>query len=90
MWIGSARLLKVGSVRWRGKCPRHPSYNPVVDGPGAIRGNCGRCHLLLEIHTLHQRAIRLMREFQPIERKTKAETAEKSQQLSLFFKTASG
>jgi hypothetical protein len=45
---------------------------------------------LLEIHTLHQRAIRLMREFQPIERKTKAETAEKSQQLSLFFKTASG
>jgi len=80
-----ARLLKVGSVRWKGKCSRHPGYNPLVDGAGAIRGNCPRCHLLLEIHALHQRALRLMREFQPTESKRKAEKAESSRQQSLFF-----
>jgi len=44
---------------------------------------------LLEIHALHQRALRLMREFQPAERKTKAEKAESSRQQSLFFTASS-
>jgi hypothetical protein len=82
-------LLKVGSVRWKGKCSRHPGYNPVVDGPGAIRGNCPRCQLLLEIHTLQQRTLRMMREFQPAERKAKAEKAESGRQQSLFFTASS-
>jgi len=60
-------MLKIGSVRWRGKCTKHPGFDPVVDGPGAVRGNCPRCNDLVAIHELHQQTLRLMRNFRTIE-----------------------
>jgi len=56
-------MLKIGTVKWRGKCPRHPMFDPATDGPGAIRGGCTRCQDLHEIFDCQQRALRLMRTF---------------------------
>lgn len=59
------RMLKIGSIRWRGKCPRHPSFDPYVDGRGGIKGACAKCVALVEIHESHQKMISLMRNFAP-------------------------
>ena len=32
------------------RCPRHKKFNPEVDGPGAVKGNCRLCLALLELH----------------------------------------
>jgi hypothetical protein len=56
-------MLKIGAVRWQGRCSKHPRYNPRIDGLGGIKGGCRRCELLLEIHTCHGRLVRLLREF---------------------------
>lgn len=56
-------MLKIGSIRWKGRCAKHQGYNPEIDGLGGIRGGCRRCEALLEIWTLHSQMIRLMREF---------------------------
>lgn len=56
-------MLKIGSVRWRGRCTKHSSYNPEIDGLGGIKGGCRRCQLLLEIWESHQKMVRLIREF---------------------------
>jgi hypothetical protein len=56
-------MLKIGSVRWKGRCARHPRYDPEIDGLGGIKGGCRRCELLLEIHGHHRKLVRLIREF---------------------------
>jgi hypothetical protein len=56
-------MVKIGSVRWKGRCSRHPRYDPEIDGLGGIRGGCRRCELLLEIWSSHSRLVRLIREF---------------------------
>jgi hypothetical protein len=56
-------MLKIGSVRWKGRCSKHPRYNPEIDGMGGIRGGCRRCEILLEIYTHHASLVRLLREF---------------------------
>lgn len=56
-------MLKIGTVRWRGKCPKHPMFDPEADGPGAIKGGCPRCQDLQTIFDSHQRTIRLIRTF---------------------------
>ena len=33
--------------RIKGRCSRHPSYNPVKDQQGGIKGGCKECHALL-------------------------------------------
>jgi hypothetical protein len=58
-------MLKIGVVRWRGKCSRHPTYDPYSDGEGAIRGGCARCTALFEIYEHHRKMVSLMREFAP-------------------------
>jgi hypothetical protein len=65
--VSALIMLKIGSVKWRGKCAKHPGFDPATDGPGAIRGNCQRCGDLVTIHDLHQKALRLMRSFRPME-----------------------
>jgi hypothetical protein len=67
--VSALIMLKIGSVRWRGKCAKHPGFDPAIDGPGAVRGNCQRCNDLVVIHDLHQKALRLMRTFRPMEEK---------------------
>jgi hypothetical protein len=68
-------MLKIGSVKWRGKCSKHPGYDPADGGIGAIKGNCERCNQLADIYEYHQKILRLMRSFQPIEEKRKREAA---------------
>ncbi len=58
-------MLKIGSVRWRGKCPRHPRFDPYMDGRGAIRGSCEKCTALCDIHSHHVQMLALMRGFPP-------------------------
>jgi hypothetical protein len=58
-------VLKIGSVRWRGKCPRHPRFDPYLDGRGAIRGGCEKCTALADIYALHVQMLGLMRGFAP-------------------------
>jgi hypothetical protein len=70
-------MLKIGVVRWRGKCSRHPTFDPVSDGPGAIRGNCESCNALLDIHLCHRRMLNLMRGFAPpVDRKAIASVSD--------------
>ena len=77
-------MLKIGTVRWRGKCMKHPRFDPATDGPGAIRGNCQRCNDLMVIHELHQKALRLMRTFRPVEDKKNTQKARDDRQMGLF------
>lgn len=56
-------MVKIGSIRWHGRCSKHPGYDPEVDGLGGIRGGCKRCEALLDIWTHHAKLVRMMREF---------------------------
>ena len=33
--------------RIKGRCSRHPAYNPVKDEQGGIKGGCEECYALL-------------------------------------------
>jgi hypothetical protein len=79
-------MLKIGVVRWKGRCSKHPRYNPEMDGLGGIRGGCRRCEMLLEIYTNHTSLVRLIREFgtRADVRTRSAEEKDASRQLSLL------
>jgi len=68
-------MLKLGTLRWKGKCARHPSYDPV-DGEAAIRGACEKCYLLLDIYVQHRRLLELMRTFGPPRERAAKQTRE--------------
>jgi hypothetical protein len=78
-------MLKVGSVSWKGRCSKHPTYSPEQDGLGGIRGGCQRCQMLLEIWTHHSKMLRLMREFGTrLDNRHRREEAENDRQMSLL------
>ncbi len=77
-------MLKIGVVRWRGKCSRHPSFDPYADGPGAIKGACARCEALLEIYQCHQKMVALMRTFTPPAQRRKPVDDFAERQANLF------
>jgi hypothetical protein len=78
-------MLKLGTLRWKGRCSRHPRYDPASDGEGGVRGGCTRCLRLLEIHEHHARLMGLMRSFGPMrERAGKPVDAMDARQLGLF------
>lgn len=52
--------MKLGTIRFKGKCEKHPRFDPM-DGEGAVRGGCRRCLLLLEIFQAHGRLVELIR-----------------------------
>ena len=56
-------MLKIGVIRWKGRCAKHPRYDPESDGLGGIRGGCRRCEMLLDIYKHHSSLMRLVREF---------------------------
>lgn len=76
-------MLKIGSVKWRGKCPRHPRFDPYLDGRGGIRGNCEKCRALCDIYTHHAEMLALMRGFTPPQPKRRIANAA-GLQASLF------
>jgi hypothetical protein len=53
-------MLKLGTIRFKGRCSRHPRFNPE-HGEGAIRGGCPRCQKLYDIHIAHTRLVELIR-----------------------------
>jgi hypothetical protein len=78
-------MLKLGSVRWKGRCSKHQAYDPEVDGLGGIRGGCRRCEMLLEIWQHHSAAMRLIREFGSRDSEAKArERLDSDRQMSLL------
>ncbi len=76
-------MLKLGTLRWKGRCSRHPRYDPG-EGEGAIRGGCDRCRALLEIYDQHQRLLKLMRSFGPIRDRGVRKEPDADRQRSLF------
>ena len=76
-------MLKIGSIRWRGKCGRHPAFDPE-DGEGAIRGGCERCLALLEISRTHQKLVSQIRAFGPPKPEKPKPAGDDSRQTSLF------
>jgi len=78
-------MLRLGTLRWKGRCPRHQRYDPRSEGEGGVVGGCTRCLKLLEIYEHHRELQRLMREFGPV--RERAGTKEKpagARQPSLF------
>ncbi|MBV8068908.1 MAG: hypothetical protein JO270_03320 [Acidobacteriaceae bacterium] len=76
-------MLKLGSIRFRAKCVRHPKFNPARDGLAAIKGGCPKCHLLLDIFQTHARLVALMRQAVP-PKESPAKPAANTSQLVLF------
>ena len=77
-------MLKIGSVRWRGKCPKHPRFDPDLDGRAAIRAGCEKCSALADIHEHHVRMLSLMRGFAPQQKARRSQTPHAHLQESLF------
>ena len=77
-------MLKLGSVRWRGKCPRHPRFDPYADGRGAIPDNCEKCTNLADIHDTYQRLLLMMRGFAPPQTRRRVPPQVADLQTSLF------
>ncbi len=45
------------------KCPRHPRYNPEKDGRDGIKGGCGTCWTLFDLHQARLRLDAAIHEF---------------------------
>jgi hypothetical protein len=37
-------------VKCKLSCPKHPRYDPAMEGEGGIKGGCEVCRLLLQAH----------------------------------------
>jgi hypothetical protein len=57
--------VKIRARKFEGRCARHKSYSPAVDGLGGIRGGCPRCNLLYEIWQASLHLNTLIRSFDP-------------------------
>jgi hypothetical protein len=77
-------MLRLGTVRFRAKCPRHPRYNPAIDGEGAIKGGCPKCQLLLEIFYAHRQMVTLMRKVKDVSQTQAASRPNDAAQMDLF------
>jgi hypothetical protein len=80
-------MLKLGSIKWRGKCTKHPDYDPYLGDRETIEGGCDRCGLLAEIHQRHTELLALMKRFTPpaaAGRSAAKKKKEQDRQASLF------
>jgi hypothetical protein len=77
-------MLKLGTVRFRARCARHPRYNPAIDGEAAIRGGCPKCHLLLDIFRAHRQLVSLMQQVKEANQNKTDATSAAERQLDLF------
>ena len=79
--------MKIRSRRFDGRCGRHKSYNPAVDGP-AIQQGCSRCTLLFEIWETSLRLNQLIRQFRPnqddVKKRVEPEPMHDPRQMSLI------
>src|SRR6266496_1031910 len=58
------KLAVRAEYRIRGRCSRHPAYNPVKDEQGGIRGGCKSCHELLNAYRAYVALRKAMEEFE--------------------------
>jgi hypothetical protein len=81
--------LKIRARKFDGRCARHKSYNPPVDGAAAIRGACPRCTLLFEIWQASLNLNKLIRTFDPghddLKRRVEKLPAVDPRQMSLII-----
>ncbi len=82
------KTLKIRARKFDGRCARHKSYNPAVDGAAAIRGACTRCTLLYEIWEASLKLNKLIRTFDPshddLKRRIEKPPAVDPRQMSLI------
>ena len=52
-------------LKLKGKCPKHPRFNPEL-GRGAIRGGCPECMALCQVVAARDRAAAALREFEEL------------------------
>ena len=80
--------MKIRARNFDGRCAKHKSYNPPVDGPGGIRGACSRCTLLFEIWQTSLHLNKLIRNFDPghddLKRRVEKPPAVDPRQMSLI------
>ena len=57
--------MKIRTRRFSGRCAKHKSYNPAVDGREGIKGGCPRCVLLADILESAVKLNGLIRAFDP-------------------------
>ena len=57
--------MKIRSRKFDGRCGKHKSYNPAVDGPPAASNECARCQLLWDIWEASLKINQLIRRFDP-------------------------
>jgi hypothetical protein len=77
-------VLKIANVRWKGRCSKHPKYDPRLDGEAGIRGGCQRCYALLAIYDQHHALMTALREFGSSAERKRAAVARPDNQPSLF------
>ena len=58
------KLAVRAEYRIKGRCFRHPAYNPVKDEQGGIRGGCKPCHELLNAYRAYLALRRAIEEFE--------------------------
>lgn len=81
-------MLKVATT-FRGKCPKHPKYNPATDTPAELEDACRCCVALAAIHAAYQQLVVAIRQFPeryrayPAQRSTTTDSSTLSQ-LALF------
>ena len=75
-------MLKIGTLRWKGRCSRHPQFDPS-DGPSGVNNECARCEMLLDIYVQHRRLLQMMRDFGSMRERTPKRLVHQVQQ-SLF------
>jgi hypothetical protein len=39
-------------IRGSAKCLKHPRFNPATEGLAGVKGGCGACYALLQLHRL--------------------------------------
>ena len=76
-------MLKLGTLRWKGRCKRHPRYDPA-DGEGAIKGGCESCRQLFDFHVQLKRLVAMIRAFGPVRDQKEAPTLVDDRQQRLF------
>ena len=80
-------MLTLGTVRFKGRCKRHPRFDPE-DGIGAVKGGCKRCDLLVDIYQAHLRLTELIRQAKNEEglapQKKAAAARAEDRQIALF------
>jgi hypothetical protein len=56
--------------RWKGKCPKHPRYDPRKHGEGGIKAGCATCYALLAVYARLRKVMEGAALFEEITRPT--------------------